>query len=103
MARAQVFFLQLYHDPEMHAQHMDGLHFITESLLKLWHTIDNNHQPSKRPAALRSVYNTDKEAKEYEDIMKTEVFDFVYTNYISFITLSHFFSRTFIDCNQMPT
>jgi hypothetical protein len=60
---------------------MDGLHFITESLLKLWYTIDNDHQPSKRHKALKALYKTQQEAKDYEDIMKSEVFDYVFTNY----------------------
>lgn len=82
MVRAQSFFGQLYHDPEMHAQHMDGLHFITESLLRLWLVIDNNQQPSKRNVALRALYANATEAKAYEDVMKSEVFDYVSANYI---------------------
>jgi hypothetical protein len=82
MARAQSFFLQLYHDPEMHAQHMDGLHFMTESLLQLWTVINNNRQPSKRNVALRSLYASAQEAKAYEDVIKAEVFDVVFASYI---------------------
>ena len=82
MARAITFFEHLSHHPEMHAQHMDGLHFMTESLFRLWVVIDNNHQPSKRNMAFRALYNTAEEAKAYEDVMKAEVFDVVYANCI---------------------
>jgi hypothetical protein len=82
MARASTFFEHLNHHPEMHAQHMDGMHFMTESLFRLWTVIDNNHQPSQRNVALRALYKTEGEAKAYEDIMKAQVFDLVYGNYI---------------------
>lgn len=82
MVRAQSFFGVLYHDPEMQAQHMDGLHFVTESLLRLWSVIDNNHQPSKRNPAFKALYATQQDAIAYENIMKSEVFDIVHANYI---------------------
>ena len=82
MVRAQSFFGQLYHDPEMHAQHMDGLHFLTESLFQLWKAIDNNHRPSARNPALRALYKNQQEAKQYEDIMKSQVFDVVFAKCI---------------------
>lgn len=61
---------------------MDALHFMTESLFQLWTAIDNNHQPSKRNPAFRALYKTAAEAKAYEDVMKAQVFDVVYANYI---------------------
>eukprot|EP00026_Physarum_polycephalum_P000017 Phypoly_transcript_00017.p1 GENE.Phypoly_transcript_00017~~Phypoly_transcript_00017.p1 ORF type:complete len:3587 (+),score=621.73 Phypoly_transcript_00017:1211-10762(+) len=81
MARASTFFEHLNHHPEMHAQHMDGMHFMTESLFRLWTVIDNDHKPSARNPALRALYKTEAEAKAYEDVMKAQVFDVVYANY----------------------
>lgn len=82
MNRASGFFVVLQLDPENYAQNIDGLHFMTESLFQLWKIIDNNHQPSKRNVALRSVYASPQEAKAYEDVLKAEVFDHVLGNCI---------------------
>jgi hypothetical protein len=91
MVRAQSFFGQLYNDPEMLAQHMDGLHFLTESLLQLWKVIDNNHIPSARNPALKALYASAQEAKNYENIMKSDVFDVVSANCITSHNFPSFF------------
>lgn len=83
--RAQAFYSLLCQDPEMHAQHMDGLHFLTESLFKLWQLIDNDHKPSARNPALRALYATKDQAVAYENIMKDQVFDPVSNDYILII------------------
>ncbi len=91
MIRAQTFFRELYYNQEMNAQHMDGLHFITESLYRLWQAVDNGHKPSARNPNWRAQYESMNEAKAYEDLMKSEVFDVVSTKCILLHTIFFIF------------
>eukprot|EP00026_Physarum_polycephalum_P000006 Phypoly_transcript_00006.p1 GENE.Phypoly_transcript_00006~~Phypoly_transcript_00006.p1 ORF type:complete len:4090 (+),score=503.30 Phypoly_transcript_00006:465-12734(+) len=78
--RIHRFFNMFIHNPEITEQHIDGMHFVTESLLQIWREINNKDNPAERHPAWRDCYKNQQEAMEYEDILKT-VFDTVHQNY----------------------
>eukprot|EP01088_Endostelium_zonatum_P014249 TRINITY_DN3042_c0_g1_i1.p1 TRINITY_DN3042_c0_g1~~TRINITY_DN3042_c0_g1_i1.p1 ORF type:complete len:4305 (+),score=884.29 TRINITY_DN3042_c0_g1_i1:1356-12917(+) len=74
--RFAVFFRALEQDPELASSNVSAEHFITVVLYQFWRTV---HSPD-RPAALKSILNTEQEAKEYEDVFQG-IFKFVWDNY----------------------
>jgi hypothetical protein len=94
LSRAQGFFEELCNDPQMNDQHIDAIHFLTESLLHLF-TISN--QEPKNPA-MREIYNTAEEVIAYEKVMKEQIFDRVQQNYVA---LKQFFQKTVEANNQI--
>eukprot|EP01114_Cavostelium_apophysatum_P014001 TRINITY_DN3512_c0_g1_i9.p1 TRINITY_DN3512_c0_g1~~TRINITY_DN3512_c0_g1_i9.p1 ORF type:complete len:5234 (+),score=1501.00 TRINITY_DN3512_c0_g1_i9:231-15932(+) len=80
-SRAQVFFQVMCQDEEVIAQHIDGVHFLNESLFHLWRIVNSEGDPNRRNPSLRSVYPTEHDVVAYENTLKGQVFDEVKSNY----------------------
>jgi len=76
-SRASTFFETFCTNPEMQAQRIDGAHFLTECLLRLWLSTVQQH----RPDALRADFQNAEQAIRYEDFMLEAIFQPVSTQY----------------------
>ena len=88
LSRASTFFTAFANNEEMVAQHIDGAHFVTEVLLRLWKAF-NPEDPQALPAALKSVFANAQEATDYEGVMQG-LFEGVSQEYVE---LKDFYQR----------
>ncbi|KAL6077130.1 Replication factor C small subunit [Balamuthia mandrillaris] len=79
--RGATFVNMLCTDPEMMQQRMDGPHFFTEALLRIWQLsfATPQHQP---PPSFIAVFDNADQVKAYEDVIQSQVFDYVSQRYV---------------------